>query len=805
MKRKMLKHVGVCLLAVLILAATAGCGAGRSAYMLSDGWIVRSDGANTGEDEDWYKGFKDDGGSWDPPAGTIMFCNTFTASFNAGADERIILSLTDIGSNVSIWLNGKSAGEQIDACGNLSIDVTDSVKKSGNNVLVLKKMGAGAGAVEHTSIAVRPQVLISDTYVSTDIETGKVTFRITLDNAAAETKQADIEVMLTAYDTGKVLSRIASTVSAPAGESVQTVEAAIDSPIGWNTVKPYLYNAQVRVESGGKEDFSSVSVGFRDFAVDAEGFFRLDGERFMLKAADIPEETMYDEGAMRKFIDFVRTCGFNAVRPVSGTATQALLSYCDKAGMLVENRVDAAGIDTVADIAARTARAARNHVSFATLELHTQAGTPGAADAAGALAAIRAQCADVAVFCGGAVSDATAEIPVSNADSDNFDARIGAGGAAYMTICADRVFPENVDADALEMWYEETGLDRVYSSVAEAYAAAQKQYVAQAEAKICRLRGTTALSGIHFAGPVAGYPQSMLDVFNDSINDLRFCIEADEAVYAGKGFNLNIGLSNYNVLWNAPFSAYIKITGAAGIVYEKTVTFTPQVDADGWGEQVITLLDEDITLNVPTGEYTIAAEFVNLAHPTCGDRTLYIIHEDDLPELTGTVYTYGVSDAVKGLIGARGAAVTDFAAGLPDGAVIVAAGEIPESVYAAAKDGARLIALGVSQDSGLPVEGAFVTGVGGVFASNRIAAPFAGKALVDALGFVPDGAFNGGECETLLSAFGFAADGKIFYGTWIGTYEYGSGRVCVCLPDLNAAAGSAGADILLLSAMAAVG
>ncbi len=257
------------------------------------------------------------------------------------------------------------------------------------------------------------------------------------------------------------------------------------------------------------------------------------------------------------------------------------------------------------------------------------------------------------------------------------------------------------------------------------------------------------------------------------------------------------------MLWNRAFPARIKITGSTGTLYEQTVSLTPAFHENGFGTQVIELHADTVSLNVPTGTYTISAEFTNYAHPACGEKTVYVINKNDLPNLTGTVYTADLSDAAVKTLRAAGAATQAFSGTASTGSVIVTGGKVSDMMAKAAEGGATLIVLGADADSGLPVAGDFVSGMTYSVYEQTLPVPFAGQILYGAPGLAVGAAFAAQAERAAVSGFSFAPDGSVAYGNLIGIYAYGSGWVCVCTPDLNAAAGTALADALLVWAVAA--
>lgn len=326
----MWKRVCALLTATLMLVCLTACGNGtRSGQVLDAGWIVRGDADGVGENEGWNKGFTD---SNDVTADVIWYANKFAASLTKG--DRVMLTLCDLGSAATVWLNGKQVDTREDAMGDYYVDVTDAVKRVGTNNLVIRSTGGAAG-VTATGLSVRPAVMIADIAAVTDRDNaGYMAVTVTLNNGG-DTAEVALVAELTALDTGKVLTRVPVKVQAGAGETYHTLGLQVDDYIPWDYDNPYLYNVTVTATVADAVDTAQATVGFRsDVHGDSEGVYTLNGKPFMLRIVDLPQAVMNNDKTMRYFVDFVRSIEFNAIYPLS-TPTQALLDYADATGMMI--------------------------------------------------------------------------------------------------------------------------------------------------------------------------------------------------------------------------------------------------------------------------------------------------------------------------------------------------------------------------------------------------------------------------------------------------------------------------------------
>ncbi len=313
MKRRMC----ALLLALLLVLSLAACAGGtRSGQVLDIGWKMRGDADGTGEQNGWQNGFEEDNQT---DADTVWYSNTFAASLVKG--DRVILSLCDLGQAATVWLNGTQIDHRTEADGEYRLDVTDTVKRVGTNILVIR--ADRDAAVTRTALTVRPSVMVAG--VSVDVKDETLYAGIELENAKNR-EPVVITAVLTALDTGKVMARVTQQVQAEAGMGLHTLSMKIDDVQDWSMEDPYLYDLTV-VASSPKSSQDWVDTVSRRV-----GFAAPMPER--LRILDLPQEIMREESQMRAFVNQAKSDGVQVLKP-AGRPTQALLSYADAVGMFV--------------------------------------------------------------------------------------------------------------------------------------------------------------------------------------------------------------------------------------------------------------------------------------------------------------------------------------------------------------------------------------------------------------------------------------------------------------------------------------
>lgn len=258
-------------------------------------------------------------------------------------------------------------------------------------------------------------------------------------------------------------------------------------------------------------------------------------------------------------------------------------------------------------------------------------------------------------------------------------------------------------------FFEEYGLDRIWSSpeaVLEDTEAYQTRQRAMQLTMIRRVDGFNGYSmtmthdaGFRGEGIVEGgnyYKPGATEMLQDGLDDLRFCITVDNShIKAGTDADLEVVISNFGVLkTDRDYEVVVRITGEKGVVWKKQVT----VQA---GEStIVKVLDEKISTNGwKSGTYTIGAEMLEGAHPTCGTETFYVTNIEELPRIEGSVTVLGLSTSVPETLRKLGADVKTFttAAAVGNGTLFVGSKELTseelEAIYEAAKNGAHVVFL----------------------------------------------------------------------------------------------------------------
>ncbi len=388
---------------------TAPANKDRVSLCLKDNWHVYVDSSDSGEKEEWYKGFLGGGrtvslpyeSSADGYTDVIWFGTEFNADFELNDGERTVLDFEGVQYYAKIWLNGSFIGEHYGSYGRFSIDVTDYIRPGEMNLLALRLVtprgGSSLNGVPDNStpvwlggfqhiqtpvyVKVVPDVNIADTYVDADYNAGSMDVELTLNNAGFGKSKVTVNAAVKESGETGVLKSVRKTFRVAPGENTVKFSIPFKDFKAWSPDEPNLYEVSFDVSASRSEytDHSSVTVGFKDLRIDDEGYFCLNGKRFFLKSCHTAPYVIgsVDVGAdierQLHQLDYLKSCGFNTVRFLDGPALPEMLDYCDRIGLMTyqEDAMSWTQVDCDStkelfanEITQLTMRD-RNHVSFA--------------------------------------------------------------------------------------------------------------------------------------------------------------------------------------------------------------------------------------------------------------------------------------------------------------------------------------------------------------------------------------------------------------------------------------------------------
>ncbi|WP_052721077.1 glycoside hydrolase family 2 TIM barrel-domain containing protein [Actinoplanes rectilineatus] len=119
------------------------------------------------------------------------------------------------------------------------------------------------------------------------------------------------------------------------------LELAVPAPLLWSAERPHLYDATIRLSTGGRvRDEHAARIGLRTIEVSGRGGLRVNGVPTLLRGANVHHDSGVLGAATFRAAEFRRVRilkenGFNAIRSAHNPASRDLLDACDELGMYV--------------------------------------------------------------------------------------------------------------------------------------------------------------------------------------------------------------------------------------------------------------------------------------------------------------------------------------------------------------------------------------------------------------------------------------------------------------------------------------
>lgn len=320
-------------------------------------WNLIKDDKIIGREENYQLGFKGGIEAKVPGSiamyyegGGIFWYQTEFEGDEIAADDRVFLSFGGVEYICEIYLNGELLGTHEGKGTGFNIEATKAYK-TGKNLLVLRVNYPASGCVEgfngpdllghsfgggivfDVTLNYTGAAILKAYQVYGNIHTGNI--EVDLD-----TEGKDVEYEISVWDNLPAVRAAGFTVK---GELKGKIEIPVKDFRYWSPQSPYLYNVSIKVYYNGVlSDSAVVRTGFREFKVDEDGSFMLNGKRIFLKCAHGGIQTPYlpisnekNLETCRHFLVTLKSAGFNAIRYLESTLAQELFDYCDELGLMV--------------------------------------------------------------------------------------------------------------------------------------------------------------------------------------------------------------------------------------------------------------------------------------------------------------------------------------------------------------------------------------------------------------------------------------------------------------------------------------
>ena len=269
-------------------------------------------GTNTG----WYEGHD------------YEYRRTLTVQENELADTHI-LEFEGVYHNAEVWLNGQKAAFRPYGYTNFYVDCAPYLHAGENELRVIARNADQPNSRWYSGAGIYRPVQLW-TARGAHIALNAVKIRpLSLDPAVVE-----VRVKTTAPGTVRLTVDDLPTVQQESdGEAVFTL--TLDNARLWTPETPNLYTCRVNFADGEVTE----TFGVRKVEWGTDGFL-LNGKRYIIQGACIHHDNgllgaVCDPDAVARKVRLLKENGYNAIRSAHNPCSKALLTECDRQGMLV--------------------------------------------------------------------------------------------------------------------------------------------------------------------------------------------------------------------------------------------------------------------------------------------------------------------------------------------------------------------------------------------------------------------------------------------------------------------------------------
>ena len=269
-------------------------------------------GTNTG----WYEGYD------------YEYRRTLTVPENELADTHI-LEFEGVYHNAEIWLNGQKAAFRPYGYTNFYVDCAPYLHAGENELRVIARNADQPNSRWYSGAGIyRPVQLWTARGAHITLNGAKIR-TLSLDPAVVE-----VRVKTTAPGTVRLMvDDLPAMQQESDGEAVFTL--TLDNARLWTPETPNLYTCRVSFA----DDVVTETFGVRKVEWGTEGFL-LNGKRYIIQGACIHHDNgllgaVCDPDAVARKVRLLKENGYNAIRSAHNPCSKALLTECDRQGMLV--------------------------------------------------------------------------------------------------------------------------------------------------------------------------------------------------------------------------------------------------------------------------------------------------------------------------------------------------------------------------------------------------------------------------------------------------------------------------------------
>lgn len=615
---------------------------------LVSGWSVGTDPDNIGKDSGYPLSPTESARPAEVPSaiqerfpeycGVAWYWCRFDCLIGGGGD-RLILRFGVVDYMAEVWLNGSCLGFCEGGETAFEFDVTDSIRKTGENLLAVRVINTCGkdidgmtitntpnrnkrlvlqsgytinygGILGDVTLCARKAVSVSDIFVTGDPETGKVTARLTITNTTGTA--ADAGITLTVREKGGT----GASAAAPDPEA-------------------YLYRFDLSTANMIRQDRNHACVAAFEFLNETG-----DGPVFRRAVAFLPKARELDPSRLM----LLNSGRFDSDYSIGCAANPGVSEWTKVWGADKKSEIDG-----IHDIGPSLIGAG---------DVHCYPTSPHDEHTYDYLMKVGTGMRPVII----------SEYGIGTNFNVIHEARMFEQYGADPDLCDYKWVREQ--SEGLKRDFSKFGFDRVYPFPETMLIESQRLGARQRTLGFNLIRANPQIAGFSMTGLLdhgmcgeglwsywRRWKPEMFDAISDGFSPLRFCLMTWQTnAYSGREFRVKASLATEDALRPGRYSASFRIVRDCVTVWSKD----SEIVIPESMPLAVPVFDERITLDVPTGKYTLLANLNNGGSPTGEKLDFYITDTSYLNAQGTSVRVWGVNEKAAAFMTSCGVNVLPF-------------------------------------------------------------------------------------------------------------------------------------------------
>ncbi|WP_237390618.1 DUF4982 domain-containing protein [Fulvivirga sediminis] len=277
-----------------------------------------------------------------PFTGVGWYRTTF--KYAGQSDKQLLLTFDGAMSNAKVYLNGELVGTRAYGYSYFYFDITNKVKKEGENVLAVRlenhpfssRWYPGAGLYRKVQLIEKSKTSFKHWghYITTPLVEEKVA-RV---NIKSKVQGNDLRIETEIMDANNKVVASHEEATQFDDEFVQNI--SVSNPHLWSPEDPYLYQAKLKLYEGDElKDVQTIKFGIRSIEYTRDRGFVLNGTPTKFRGVCLhhdlgPLGVAINKAALKRQLTILKDLGCNAIRSAHNMPSLEQLELCDEMGFL---------------------------------------------------------------------------------------------------------------------------------------------------------------------------------------------------------------------------------------------------------------------------------------------------------------------------------------------------------------------------------------------------------------------------------------------------------------------------------------